>query len=152
MKPICTGSWIALLMVVLSCAGDDINLSCPDPLGSDTRTIQTYALSCFQPSFDGCFEIRLSESAGHIIQSVYVSYPDPDPSEAPLMVDVGEVACLSEVMQRPTDGWQYVVAAIAKHGYVFKMKDGSLGRLFIDSWETTGDEVTTVNFVRQYPY
>lgn len=152
MRPICTVSWNALLLVVLSCSADDINLTCPDPLGSDARTVQTYAMSCFQPSFNGCFEFRLNERSEYIIQSIYVPYPDPDPSEAPLIVDVGEVACLSEVMQRPADGWRYVVTAIAKHGYVFRMKDGSLGRLFIDSWETSGEGVTKVNFVRQYPY
>lgn len=152
MKRFCTGLRFALLMVVLSCAGDDINLTCPDPLGTDTRTTRTYALSCFQPSFDGCFEFRLNESSGYIIQSIYVPYPDPDPSEAPLIIDVGEVTCLGEVVQRPKDGWRYVVTAREKHGYVFKMKDGSLGRLFIDSWETTGGEITKVNFTRQYPY
>jgi hypothetical protein len=142
---------ISLLVAIYSCAGDDINLTCPDPLGSDAKTIQTYALSCFQPEFDGCFEFRLTESSVYA-QSVYVPYPDPEPSEAPLMIDVGPVNCLSEVTGRPEDGWQYTVTIKEKHGYVFKMKDGSLGRLFIHSWETSGGQITKVSFTRQYPY
>lgn len=150
-KSFSTGLLIALLTAIHSCDGDDINFTCPDPLGSDTRTIQTYSLSCFQPAFDGCFEFRLNESSAYV-QSIYVPYPDPDPSEAPVMIDVGPVTCLSEVTQRPQTGWQYTVIIKEKHGYVFKMKDGSLGRLFIDSWETSGEEVTKVTFTRQYPY
>lgn len=142
---------IVLLLAIQSCAGDEVNLSCPDPLGSDSRTIETYALSCFQPEFNGCFEFRLNESFLYA-QSIYVPYPDPDPSEAPLMIDVGPVNCLTEVTQRPQDGWQYTLTIKEKHGYVFKMKDGSLGRLFIDSWESSGGSITKVSFTRQYPY
>lgn len=146
-----TGLMIVLVMAIHSCGGSDINFTCPDPLGSDTRTIKTYALSCFQPKFDGCFEFRLKESSLYI-QSIYVPYPDPDPTEAPLMIDVGQVTCLSEVTQRPQGGWQYTAIIKEKHGYVFKMKDGSLGRLFIESLETSGTEATKVSFTRQYPY
>ena len=147
------GTWlmISLLIAIHSCAGDDVNLTCPDPLGSDARTIKTDVLSCFQPDFDGCFEFRLDESSLYL-QSVYVPYPDPDPSEAPLVIDVGPAKCLSEVTQRPQDGWQYAVTIKEKHGYVFRMKDGSLGRLFIDSWQYSGGQVTGVSFTRQYPY
>lgn len=140
-----------MLAAALSCDGDDINLTCPDPLGADSRTVQTYSLGCFQPAYDGCFEFRLDGSSAYI-QSIYVSNPDPDPTEAPLIVDVGEVSCLGEVTQRPEDGWVYVITASERHGYVFKMKDGSLGRLFIDSWETSGGEVTKINITLQYPY
>lgn len=146
----CAGLKIALLIVAVSCAGDDINLTCPDPLGTDAHTIETYKITCFESEFDGCFEFRLNGNSLYI-QSVYVPYPDPDPSEAPSIVDTGAVTCLSEVVQRPQAGWQYAVTAAAKHGYVFKMKDGSLGRLFIDSWERSGD-TTKVSFTRQYPY
>jgi hypothetical protein len=142
---------MALLITVHSCADDEINLTCADPLGSDTKTIQTYALSCFQPDFDGCFEFRLTEGSVYI-QSIYVPYPDPDPSEAPLIIDAGPVSCLSELTRRPQDGWQYAITVEEKHGYVFKMKDGSLGRLFIDSWEISGGEITKISFTRQYPY
>jgi hypothetical protein len=150
-KSLSTALWKALLMAIVSCSADDVNLTCPDPLGSDARTIQTYSLSCFQPEFDGCFEFRLNESSAYL-QSIYVPYPDPDPTEAPLMVDVGAVTCLSKVTQRPQSGWQYTVTITEKHGYVFKLKDGSLGRLFIDSWETAGGQVTKVKFTRQYPF
>lgn len=145
------GLIMVLLLTIQSCTGDEINLTCADPLGSDTRTIQTYVLSCFQPEFDGCFEFRLNQASLYA-QSIYVPYPDPDPSEAPLMIDVGAVNCLAEVTQRPQDGWQYAVTIKEKHGYVFKMKDGSLGRLFIDSWESSGGAITNVSFTRQYPY
>ena len=138
---VCSCLIIPLLLALHSCAVDDINITCPDPLGSDVRTIPTNALTCFQPNFDGCFEFRLTESSLYA-QSIYVPYPDPDPSEAPQMVDVGPVTCLSEVTGRPLDGWQYTVTIKEKHGYVFKMKDGSLGRLFIDSWEISGGKVT----------
>ena len=150
-KSVGTNLMIVLLMAIHSCGDHDINLTCPDPLGSDTQTIQTHALSCFQAKFDGCFEFRSNESSLYI-QSIYVPYPDPDPSEAPLMIDVGPVTCLSQVTQRPQDGWQYTVAIKEKHGYVFKMKDGSLGRLFIESWNTLDTGVTNVSFTRQYPY
>ena len=150
-KSVGTNLMVVLLMAIHACGDHDINLTCPDPLGSDTKTIQTRALSCFQAGFNGCFEFRLNESSLYI-QSIYVPYPDPDPSEAPLMIDVGSVTCLSEVTQRPQDGWQYTVAIKEKHGYVFKMKDGSLGRLFIESWNTSDTGVTNVSFTRQYPY
>lgn len=136
-------------MVVLCCAVDDINVTCSDPLGADARTIDTDALSCFQSDFNGCFEFRRNGSSVYL-QSVYLAHADP--SVAPLIVDVGAVTCLREVIQRPSDGWKYVVTANEKHGYVFKMKDGSLGRLFIDSWETSKNDLTQVRFIRQYPY
>jgi hypothetical protein len=147
---LCTGLRIALPIIAVSCAGDDINLTCPDPLGADAHTIETYQISCFESEFDGCFEFRLDDNSVYI-QSVYVPYPEPDPSEAPLIVDLGVVTCLSEVVERPQSGWQYSVTVGEKHGYVFKMKDGSLGRLFIESWETA-EGVTNVSFTRQYPY
>lgn len=150
-KSLGTGLMTALLIAINSCSGDDLTFVCPDPLGSDARTIQTYALSCFQPGFEGCFEFRLKGGSLYA-QSIYVPYPDPDPSEAPLMVDIGPVSCLSQVIRRPREGWQYTVTIKEKHGYVFKMKDGSLGRLFIDSWETSGGEVKKISFTRQYPY
>ena len=150
-KVISHGLMIVLLMAIHSCGDHDINITCPDPLGSDAKTIQTNKLSCFQPGFDGCFEFRLNEGSLYI-QSVYVPYPDPDPTEAPMMVDFGEVACLSEVTERPQDGWRYTVTAVEKHGYVFKMKDGSSGRLFIESLSAAGSGVTNVSFTRQYPY
>jgi len=148
-----TGKAIALLTVLVlhSCAGDEINFTCPDPLGSDAMALETYKISCFEAEFDGCFEFRLDGNSPYI-QSVYVSYPDPDPSEAPVITDIGKVTCLSDVVQRPQGGWLYRVDALEGHGYVFKMKDGSLGRLFIDSWESEGGVITKVNFTRQYPY
>lgn len=147
---LCSGLRIAIPVIALSCAGDDINLTCPDPLGADAHTLETNQISCFESEFDGCFEFRMNGTSVYL-QSVYVPYPDPDPTEAPTIVDAGAVTCLSKVVQRPQDGWQYAVTATVKHGYVFKMKDGSLGRLFIDSWQTAGG-VTKVNYTRQYPY
>jgi hypothetical protein len=146
---LCSGLRIALPIIAISCAGDDINLTCPDPLGADARTIKIYSLSCFQPDFAGCLEFRLNGTSAYI-QSVYIT--GGDSTEAPLITDIGEVTCLGEVAQRPTDGWRYSATATEKHGYVFKMKDGSLGRLFIESWETSGAAITNVNFTRQYPY
>ena len=49
------------------------------------------------------------------------------------MVDVGPVTCLSEVTEGPMDGWQYTVTIKEKHGYVFKMKDGSGHVMLISS-------------------
>ncbi len=138
--------WIAFFLTI-SCAGADINLTCADPLGSDAQTVQVYGLSCFQPSFSGCFEFRLDGTSVYF-QSVYIT----DASEAPEIVDAGEVRCLRDVVSRPEGGWQYVVAVKRNHGYVVRMNDGSLGRIFIDSWETSGNEVTKVNYTRQYPY
>lgn len=146
----CAGLRIALLIVAVSCTGDDINLTCPDPLGADAQIVQVYKLSCFESEFSGCFEFRLRGDSVYI-QSIYVPYPDPDPSEAPTIVDAGAATCLSEVMQHPQGGWSYAVWATQRHGYVFRMKDGSLGRLYIDSWNTSTDTVE-VSYTRQYPF
>ncbi len=143
-------SSMCFLIAILSCTREEINITCPDPLGTDARSVKISQLSCFVDGFKGCFEIRQSGNSLYF-QSIYLS-SDPDPSEAPLIFDTGEVSCLSEVTQRPESGWTYVAPAASKHGYVFKMKDGSLGRLFIDSWKTSGSQVTEVNITRQYPY
>jgi hypothetical protein len=139
-----------IFSLTISCKEDPINYTCADPLGTDAITLNIDGLRCFLPSYQGCFEFRIDGSTV-IIQSVYIT--GQDPAEAPLIVDVGEVQCLSKVTQRPNDeAWSYVVDAHLKHGYVFKMQDQTLGRLFINSWQTSGGVVTSVNFTWQYSY
>lgn len=140
----------SLLFILILCDGckdEPINITCADPLGSESRTLNINELSCFLIDYKGCFQFRIS-SGSVIIQSIYVD----DITDAPQIYDAGVTNCLSGVVERPSSGWKYVVPAQERHGYIFKMKDGTLGRLFIDSWKTSGGTVVSLNITRQYSY
>ena len=143
-KIACVFLWLALLN---ACNDESINYTCPDPLGSDAITLKDKTFSCYQDSFNNCLWFRLEFSPPEL-RSVSVS---PEKAVA-VIFDVGEVECLSQVTAKPTSGWVYSTEAKLHHGYVIRMNDGTYGRLFIDSWKTSGSFVTEVNIIRQYTF
>lgn len=140
---------LVTVLVITSCREEAINHTCANPIGTDILTINIEALSCFKEDFKGCFEFRLDGDKVYI-QSVYIT--DTDPEEAPLIFDAGPKECLRDVIERPTADWSYALYVEVGHGYVLKMKEQTLGRLFIDSWLKSGNTVTAVNITRQYTY
>jgi len=134
--------------LLISCSHEEINLTCADPLGSDTEELKDMQLSCFQEEFFSCFRFELS-GADPVIRSLYKTIP----SDAPMFFDAGEVQCLSEVTSKISNAWSYALYAQLRHGYVVRMADGTYGRFFIDSWiEGSNGRVTQVNIVRQYSF
>lgn len=129
-----------------SCSEEPINFQCADPLGSDGKSLSDKKFTCFQEDINGCFWFHLNVTEP-ILQSVYV-----EGHSIAMVLDIGEVACLSEVTEKPSSGFVFVTPAKLNHGYVVKMADGTLGRMYIDSWKKQGDLVTEVNIIRQYPY
>lgn len=136
-----------VFLVTLSCDQQDINITCADPLGTDTESLNDMALSCFQPEFAGCFRFELQGDMP-VIRSLYKSTP----ADAPYLSDAGEVTCLSEVKKDPAASWSYALYAKLHHGYVIKLSDGTYGRVYIDSWLKNGSKVSQVNITRQYAF
>lgn len=132
-----------------SCTEEPINETCANPIGSDALTLNIESISCFQQGYKGCFKFKLDGSKVYI-QSIYIT--DTDPLEAPLIFDVGVKECLRDVVEHPAANGKYALYITPGYGYSLKMKDGTFGRLFVDSYKSTGNTVTAVNLFRQYAY
>lgn len=145
-KRLLISTWI-ILASLFSCSVEEINITCADPLGTDTEVMNNDSWTCFQEGINGCFRFELTSNPA-LMRSVYVTghtYAS--------IIDIGEVICLGDITQKPTSGWVYVVVPQLHHGYVVKMADGTLGRFFIDSWETgSGGVKTKINITRQYSF
>jgi hypothetical protein len=142
----CTFQLVVLLIFSLSCSEDPITDTCADPIGTDEYSMSVKSYSCYQKDIKSCFRFDLTNGVP-LIQSLY----SVTPADAPLFKDMGESSCLSQVKEKPSSGWSYVVEIKLHHGYSMKLADGTYGRLFIHSWEK-GATVTKVNLTRQYSY
>lgn len=140
---------LVAVLAINSCSEEPINHTCANPIGTDMLTLNIEALSCFKEDYKGCFKFKL-DGANVYIQSVYITNTDPE--EAPEIFDAGPKECLRDVTERPTADWTYALYVEVGHGYVLKMKEETLGRLFIDSFQKSGSTVTAVNITRQYTY
>ncbi|HNP96217.1 MAG TPA: hypothetical protein PKJ63_11330 [Cyclobacteriaceae bacterium] len=134
------------LLALHSCNEEAINITCADPLGSDAKALKDKQFTCFQEDINGCFWFHLDVTPP-TLQSVYV-----EGHSIAKIKDIGEVKCLGDITEKPTDGWVYVVNAQLGHGYVVLMEDGTMGRLFIDSWARSGNQIVEVYVTRQYAF
>ena len=132
--------------MLCTCSNEEINLTCPDPLGTDAITLGHEKFTCFQEGINGCFWFHLDVTPP-VLQSVYVTG-----HSIAMIIDVGEFTCLGEVTQKPTTGFVFAVEAKVNHGYVVRMEDGTYGRMFIDSLVKSGNQIIEVNVKRQYAF
>lgn len=142
-------SFLFTYLIMDSCKEEPITKTCANPIGSDALTLAIESISCFKADYKGCFKFKLDGSKVYI-QSIYIT--DTDPAEAPQLFDVGKKECLRDVDEHPVVDGKYALYVSPGYGYSIKMKDGTFGRLFIDSYKSTGNTITAVNLFRQYAY
>jgi hypothetical protein len=145
LRPVQFLLWVGIAFLA-SCSPEPLDFQCADPLGTDRQTVLLNYYDCFGINTDDCFRFRYSN--GHpIFNAVY-----NQDRTFPTLLDIGDVACLSMVTNKPVSGYQIGVEVKLHHGYVIRLADGSFGRLYVDSWLIGNDSVRQVNIKRQYAY
>ncbi|HYG03684.1 MAG TPA: hypothetical protein VD927_14650 [Chryseosolibacter sp.] len=138
---------LSLAVLSVSCINEhDIGISCADPIGSEDYVTADESWMCFLPDINGCFRIELQTTPQ--IRSVYY-----DDHIYGWIKDVGIKNCLSEITEKPLDEFSYLLPLVEHHGYVVRFPDNSIGRFYIDSFDTDSfGHVTRVNIIRQHNY
>lgn len=135
---------VVVFAFICSCS-EELPDYCPDPIGSDYQTYGDESILCFIEDFNGCFLIDLSSTP--TIRSVTIG-----DGTAASIVDVGARSCIQDV-EFVSAGFSSQVQAVAGHGYVIKIEDGTYAKIFIDSEEKfSSGKVDKLNIVRLYPF
>ncbi|MEX2233773.1 MAG: hypothetical protein WD824_16530 [Cyclobacteriaceae bacterium] len=127
---------IILLLFLSSCSDNPIENSCADPIGSEDKSLSDESIICFKDDFNNCFQLSYSSSLKEI-RSVIISG-----GEEASILDAGELSCLGEVTAKPLTGFSPAVGLVEHHGYVVKLPDNTYGRLYVDSDESNGINIT----------
>lgn len=138
-------SWLSIVFLT-TCTPEPINLQCADPLGTDEQSVGLNNYSCFQSNLENCFIFKYYNGAP-IFNAVY-----NEDRTFPSFIDVGNVECLSSIVQKPQSGYQIGVRVQLNHGYIIRCADFTFGRFYVDSWVVRNDTVVQVNLKRQYAF
>ena len=138
----------ALLFFLISCQEDNaLKKVCTDPIGSEDVTMQNNTQFCPREEQNGCFRTQLGATT-QIFQAINYSG-----KLLGMIVDVGAIACLGEIIVKPSTGYVYSANIVVKHGYIIKLPDGTFCRLFVDSVaKSSAGAVTKIFVTWQYSF
>lgn len=145
--PVCLLFFVGLFFLISCKEEAALFPHCTDPLGSENKVYKNGNVFCYKENYHGCFTLEMTTSTP-VIRAVNFTG-----KELGMIIDVGEVKCLSDVKVKPVSGYVYALNAVLGHGYIVKLPDGTYGRFFIDSWrKSTTNVVMEMNITRQYSF
>lgn len=140
-----TFAWAIFILLLSGACADELSNDCADPLGTHANAYENETWMCYLPDINGCFLIDLDPSP--VIRSIVLQGRING-----TLADAGSFACLRDMPEKLSSGFNFSAVAEEKHGYIVTFPDNTYGRFYIESWiKNSNGKVIQLNITRQYP-